>query len=1031
MRSSICLFVFIIFSLSILVPSLSFAQKEEFDVIIDQKLQADPATIPDTDEKVRAVGVIVNPDGSRFQAVENEVIFKPEDPDDKKLFLERIDGDVINDGTLPDIPAKIQNLQRNIPESDGYYLVRFEPEKVNTQTMITNGNKLGLSGTYRCSSQNTFALFALCLNEWAENNTRLNANGVFKPDICADTSSQEYAVDPSAPNPALDNEGFADAYQWPQFADEWLSVKWAWQIIEMFGYFRYEVPLCVIDGGFQLNDDFGLYYGYDFVHEDYDPSGSERGCHGTGSLSMSCAQLDNQFGSAGTGAPVAMPMVFRHDWSFHGSAWAIRTAVSWGAEVISMSFGGGCNWWCDTFGSISGETQMKDAIDEAADHGIVLLASAGNDEINLSGSGTYIVPAECGTGNRRPIIVGAIDLNTKLAIREADGFSWGSNYGRCDIWAPGGPRGDIYSTPRPGDTDIGHFNGTSCACPFTAGIVAMMKALCPALTNSEARLILQDTSAPSADARVTEGYVQAMHALIETMEREDSILPQDDAQEPNDSDSPFRMSEGEYCGNLHRDDPEDYFMFSIEDFLHIQFDYDTFVNLGWCDYETNLGDPDDPWPLPFDDDLDPGTYYFQITPTRDIPVFYSVNYTIVGQVSISPDAYEANNTMATAASLIYPGAFTGDIWEIEDLNFHVNDDLDYFELTLPDLPTGLVMPMDERVQITVEATGDGFEWSSLHLQVYDPEGDPLRERYSRSLTIEDIRDTYPDGHIKFLIWDYWERRNFYRMTIGYDRWQRGIEQPSTLSFIEIPAWMEAESERHMIDPPPSAMDGVPFELPFPSDPEILELIQAGKTPDEVPSEIIVLKCLSDSHMRMDFEYEGEENTLNFGLLDDQGEVFIWAQEYVPKFPKALNKSNLEKNTIYKQIDVEKLLRGYHGLLVESKTYPHFYTTTITPIEKAFVQRSEENLPKKFELIDNYPNPFNSETSIEYHMKNSSRVLLTVYDIHGRLIKKLIDGYQESGKHKIKFNANTLSSGIYFYHIQTQDFQATKKMVLLE
>jgi hypothetical protein len=90
-----------------------------------------------------------------------------------------------------------------------------------------------------------------------------------------------------------------------------------------------------------------------------------------------------------------------------------------------------------------------------------------------------------------------------------------------------------------------------------------------------------------------------------------------------------------------------------------------------------------------------------------------------------------------------------------------------------------------------------------------------------------------------------------------------------------------------------------------------------------------------------------------------------------------------------------------------------------------------NLPGKFKLYQNYPNPFNPSTTISYELKTGGYVTLSIYDVKGKLIKRLINRKQEPGKYTLNFSSAGLSSGIYFYELNTGSFSDTKKMILLK
>lgn len=91
-----------------------------------------------------------------------------------------------------------------------------------------------------------------------------------------------------------------------------------------------------------------------------------------------------------------------------------------------------------------------------------------------------------------------------------------------------------------------------------------------------------------------------------------------------------------------------------------------------------------------------------------------------------------------------------------------------------------------------------------------------------------------------------------------------------------------------------------------------------------------------------------------------------------------------------------------------------------------------HVPKVYSLSQNYPNPFNPVTKITYNIPIDSKVKLIVYDILGREIKRLInDELKLAGSYTIEFNGANLSSGVYFYRLESGDYTESKKMVLIK
>jgi len=93
---------------------------------------------------------------------------------------------------------------------------------------------------------------------------------------------------------------------------------------------------------------------------------------------------------------------------------------------------------------------------------------------------------------------------------------------------------------------------------------------------------------------------------------------------------------------------------------------------------------------------------------------------------------------------------------------------------------------------------------------------------------------------------------------------------------------------------------------------------------------------------------------------------------------------------------------------------------------------EANLPIKFTLSQNFPNPFNTNTTIHFELPQDQRVNLIVYNIHGQVVAVLADKkFYKTGYYDIPFDASQLASGIYIYHIKTDNWYATQKMLLIK
>ncbi|MDO9548451.1 MAG: T9SS type A sorting domain-containing protein [Candidatus Marinimicrobia bacterium] len=78
---------------------------------------------------------------------------------------------------------------------------------------------------------------------------------------------------------------------------------------------------------------------------------------------------------------------------------------------------------------------------------------------------------------------------------------------------------------------------------------------------------------------------------------------------------------------------------------------------------------------------------------------------------------------------------------------------------------------------------------------------------------------------------------------------------------------------------------------------------------------------------------------------------------------------------------------------------------------------------------NYPNPFNPITTIKYDIPKTSQVTLTIYDMNGQVVERLVIQTQEPGFYSVNWDARNVSTGMYFYRVQADGFSAVKKCLL--
>ncbi|MBU0561645.1 MAG: T9SS type A sorting domain-containing protein [Bacteroidetes bacterium] len=152
--------------------------------------------------------------------------------------------------------------------------------------------------------------------------------------------------------------------------------------------------------------------------------------------------------------------------------------------------------------------------------------------------------------------------------------------------------------------------------------------------------------------------------------------------------------------------------------------------------------------------------------------------------------------------------------------------------------------------------------------------------------------------------------------------------------------------------------------------------------------------------------------------------------------------NLEKNKPQEIILAYIFGRGDSPLnsVAVAKDYAKavikFYESNFSELPVSVGQKEQKNIPEKFILEQNFPNPFNPITLIEYSIPQNilfdgANVTITVYDALGREISTLLNLEQKPGLYKIEFDGSNLASGVYYYQFRAGDFIQTKKMILLK
>ena len=179
------------------------------------------------------------------------------------------------------------------------------------------------------------------------------------------------------------------------------------------------------------------------------------------------------------------------------------------------------------------------------------------------------------------------------------------------------------------------------------------------------------------------------------------------------------------------------------------------------------------------------------------------------------------------------------------------------------------------------------------------------------------------------------------------------------------------------------------------------------------------------------------NSISCIAIDDSDNKWIGT-------PKGLVKFDGTEWTVYNESNSDLPSNSIQGITVDAfgNKWIGTWKNGLAVFNEGGVVSVEDNnsdqntLPKDYVLSQNYPNPFNPSTTIKYEIPGQARndnvhVTLKVYDILGREVAVLVNEQQRPGSYTVRFDASSLSSGVYLYKLTAGNKISTKKLMLLK
>jgi hypothetical protein len=133
-------------------------------------------------------------------------------------------------------------------------------------------------------------------------------------------------------------------------------------------------------------------------------------------------------------------------------------------------------------------------------------------------------------------------------------------------------------------------------------------------------------------------------------------------------------------------------------------------------------------------------------------------------------------------------------------------------------------------------------------------------------------------------------------------------------------------------------------------------------------------------------------------------------------------------------DKDTIFNSTEGFIKRVPIFPDSTISRTVIVDFTLSATNHENstgIITRYKLSNNYPNPFNNSTTFTYQVPIDDYVEINLYDIQGRLVKTLESGFKTAGKYQVEFGASNLSSGIFFYRLETANKTITRKCMFLK
>ncbi len=462
---------------------------------IDPNLKARMGTVPGIDRGPdRPLATVTDAKGNQADFVLNELIVSSDDMAEVNGLVGRWRGRILHTISFDRIKLKRGTL-RGLPR---LHLIKIDPAGADASSISKDLRMVDphCRGQLRISSEAGLKVLAVAASEAANQKIKVLLNWVmYNSDLTTGVTS-EHPAGAEGYNP--------NAFQWPYMnrgSSQDIGVAAAWQALAVSGRLSNRVRIMVADGGFTINEDLPAsreHFGTgDWGTRSFiDCAVGSASCrwHGTDVVGTAMARFDNRFGVAGPAGPVAELIAFGRAadfFEFFYSFFESLAALGAGPDIVNISAGARI----PAAAAIFADPVLSAIYGVMRLAGTLVFAAAGNEGQDVDAEDCFgfcweeaaWLPCEAGS----VICVGGMDWNT--TARHPDS-NWGSKHesASVDIWGPFVVWG--YNEPVLGDYSARKIYGTSFACPFVAGVAALVWAADPGLSPTRVWEIMEETA---------------------------------------------------------------------------------------------------------------------------------------------------------------------------------------------------------------------------------------------------------------------------------------------------------------------------------------------------------------------------------------------------------------------------------------------------------------------------------------------------------------------------------------------------------